>query len=313
MEPARSPIATSNTARAGVWHLANGRAIGLDRPRLLAILNITPDSFSDGGQFLDPRAALDRAERAAEEGADMLDIGGESTRPGAAPVPPDEQVRRVVPVISAIRASRGRAAGLPISVDTTRSEVVRAALGVGADAVNDQSAGNDEPVMLALVAAHGAGMVLMHRRRAPERDRYSNQYPGEPDYRPSGVVAAVSSFLKARADAALAAGVGRSCIVLDPGLGFGKSVAQNQALLDATPGLMSLGFPLLCAVSRKSFIGAMMAGPGQTVPPPAERISGSVAAAVAQFGMGTRLFRVHDVGVHRAALDGLNTIGHVPT
>lgn len=283
--------------------MANGRELLLDRPRLLAILNITPDSFSDGGRFLDPRAALDRAERAAEEGADMLDIGGESTRPGAVPVPPDEQVRRVVPVIAAIRASRGRTACIPISVDTTRGEVARAALDSGADAVNEQSAGTDDPEMLSLVALRGAGIVLMHRLRLPAGDRYSNRYASEPEYGPAGVVAAVRVFLEQRARSAAVAGIAPSHIVLDPGLGFGKSVEQNRALLGATPELASMGHPLLCAASRKSFIGAMMAGAGEPVPPPEQRVSGSVAVAVAQFRMGTRLFRVHDISAHREGLD----------
>jgi dihydropteroate synthase len=292
-----------------VWRLAHNRAVPLDRPRLIAILNTTPDSFSDGGMFLDPAAALDHAERLAAKGADMLDIGAESTRPGAAAVPDDEQIRRAVPVIERIRASAGKVANLPISIDTTRPAVAAAALEAGADAVNDQSAGMEgetqgrKSPMLELVAQRGAGVILMHRLRAPAADHYSHAYPKAPDYGTEGVVAAVRNFLQQRATAAAAAGIAAESIVLDPGLGFGKSVEQNWELFRALAAFEFLGHPVLCAVSRKSFIGAAMAGPGNSgaIPPPSERIRGSIAAAMSLALQGVRLFRVHDVGEHARA------------
>lgn len=274
---------------------------------------MTPDSFSDGGKYLDPHAALDHAEQLVGEGADMLDIGAESTRPGAAPIAIDEQVRRAIPIIQRLRDTRGPTSIIPISIDTTQPEVARAALEAGADAVNDQSAGLGEEfstespaarsAMFDLVAKHHAGIILMHRLRAPAADHYSHQYPKQPDYGEEGVVAHVRSFLAQRADAAVASGISPGAIVLDPGLGFGKSVEQNLSLLHELPSMQSLGHPVLCAISRKSFIGASMVGPGQPVPPPQERVSASVAAAVKACLEGVRLFRVHDVAAHRAALD----------
>ncbi|MFM9959371.1 MAG: dihydropteroate synthase [Phycisphaerales bacterium] len=294
------------------WRLANGRSISLDRPRLLAILNVTPDSFSDGGRFIDPDAAVERAHHMAQQGADMLDIGAESTRPGAASVPPDEQRRRLEPVLRRLRAANGPASNLPISIDTTSAEVARAALDLGADAVNDQSAGRDDPEMLELIARHdrvaggGAGVILMHRARAPAQDRYSTDYERLPDYGPDGVVSVVRRFLEARAAAAARhAGIAADSIVLDPGLGFGKSVEQNWELCRALPQLHELGYPALCAVSRKSFIAAAMAGPDHLgpLPPPDQRVAASVGTALGLALRGVRLFRIHDVKEHREALD----------
>ncbi len=288
------------------WQLSASRCLTLDRPRLLAILNVTPDSFSDGGHYLDPGAALARAEQAAAEGADALDIGAESTRPGAAPVPDTEQVARAVPVIQRIRASPGKAALLPITIDTTRAAVARAALDAGADAVNDQSAGLDDPDMLTLIAQRRCGVVLMHRARPPGADVYSFQYNREPDYGPAGVVEHVAGFLRARASAARHAGIDPSAIVVDPGLGFGKSVAQNWALVNAAGRLLREGYPVLCAASRKSFLVTNPdTDPSQALTspiPPRQRIAHSIAVAVSQFLAGIRLFRVHDVSEHRDLL-----------
>jgi len=278
---------------APVWRLSNGAGLALDRPRILAIVNVTPDSFSDGGSLPTVESAVAHIERLLGEGADMLDIGGESTRPGAAPVDEAEQIRRVAPVIEAVRR---HGISAPISVDTTRSAVARAALQAGADAVNDQSAGTDDAGMLALVAERGCGVVLMHRLRAPGEDRYSTAYPEAPEYE-GGAVRAVRSFLRERAEAALGAGVARGAIVVDPGLGFGKSVAQNYELVRGTGELLSLGFPLLSAASRKSFVGA-----ASGVEQPRDRVEGSVAVSVAHWLQGVRLFRVHDVAAHRRAL-----------
>lgn len=291
--PAASP------APAALWRLSPTRSLTLDAPRLLAIINATPDSFSDGGQNLDPARAAEHAARAFEQGADAFDIGGESTRPGAAGIPDDEQIARVLPVIRAVRALPGLAGNAPITVDTTRAGVARAAFDAGADAVNDQSAGIDDPDMLPLVASRGRGIVLMHRAARPADDRYSTQYPAPPDYAPEGVVERVRAFLETRAKAALSAGVPWAAIVIDPGLGFGKSVEQNWELARTASRLLELGHPLLCAGSRKSFLAA------GTNPPisPAHRVPQSVALAVSVLLQGVRLFRVHDIPEHRAALD----------
>lgn len=280
------------------WRLAPGRSLTLDTPRLIAILNITPDSFSDGGRFLAPDAALARAVAALNEGADALDIGGESTRPGAPSVPPDEQIARVVPVIRAIRAAGIDA---PITIDTTSSLVAAAALDAGADAINDVSAGRDDPAMLPLAAERQCGVILMHRLRAPSDDRFSTNYAAPPDYTDQGgVVRAVRDFLQSRASTALAAGVPRESICIDPGLGFGKSVADNRALIRAMPEFVTTGYPVLFAASRKSFL-ARMIGPSGEREPPAQRVDASVAAALEGFSAGVRLFRVHDVAAHAAA------------
>lgn len=288
------------------WRLANGRSLSLDRARILAIVNLTPDSFSDGGRYRDAAHAADEALGMLADGADMLDIGGESTRPGATPVKDEEQIRRVVPVVGALR-SRGCAA--PISVDTTRSAVARAALDAGADAVNDQSAGEDDASMLALVAERGTGVILMHRLRRPEADSFSHRYGGAgeraaPNYGDhGGVVAAVRGYLAARLNAAVAAGIERESVSLDPGLGFGKTVTQNLALAAAAGEFRTLGCPVVCAASRKSFVGKVSG-----VAEPAERVDGSVALAVAMRLGGAAVFRVHDIKRHRRALDTVDAI-----
>lgn len=275
------------------WRLSPRLTLDLDRPAVMAILNVTPDSFAQRHGSLE--SALERARAAAEEGADVLDVGGESTRPGAARVPEREQVERVVPVIRAIRA-RGLFAG-PITIDTTRSAVARQALDAGADAVNDVSGGLEDPAMLPLVARRGCGVVLMHRLRAPEQDRYSDRYDAPPDY--GDVVEAVRTFLAGRLDAALRAGIAPEAVVLDPGLGFGKTVDQNLAIIRGTGRLVSLGRPVLSGVSRKSFAGrAGLARDSE----PAERLAPTLALSVLHLHFGARLFRVHDVRAHVEAL-----------
>lgn len=270
------------------------RELTLDRAAVIGILNVTPDSFSDGGAYADAAAAADAARRMLDEGAAMIDIGGESTRPGALRVAADEQIRRVLPVIRALRESGCNA---PLCVDTTLEEVALAALDAGADAINDVSAGEESSGgTFRVAAARGCGIILMHRRVPPESDAYSHAHARDPEY-VGGVVAAVRDFLSRRAGAALEAGVDRAAIVLDPGLGFGKSVAQNYELLARARELASLGYPLLCAASRKSFIGAVT---GEAEP--RRRLAGSIAIAVMQFIRGVRLFRVHDVAAHVAAL-----------
>lgn len=279
------------------WCLAHGRSLALDRPRLIAIINLTPDSFHAGARFTDAGAAVDHAERAIAAGAEMLDVGAESTRPGAARISDDEQVRRLAPFLTQLRARRGTVASTPVSVDTTLAEVARAALDAGADAINDVSAGNEDGAMLSLAAARGAGLVLMHRLRPPGTDSYSDRYSAKPRYH--NVVEDVRTFLESRAQAATDAGLARESIVIDPGLGFGKSVDQNLELIRATPRLASLGFPVLSALSRKSFVGRVSLGRDSA---PEERLAGTLALSVAHMIAGARLFRVHDVPEHAEAL-----------
>jgi dihydropteroate synthase len=274
------------------WRLSRGRCLTFEQPRLMAILNLTPDSFSDGGALASVEAAVERARECIDQGADMLDVGGESTRPGAERVPAAEQIRRVIPVIAGIRA-----AGIetPISVDTTLSEVARSALDAGADAINDVSAGSEDPQVFHIASTRGAGLVLMHRLRPPDEDVYSHEYRRAPIAGDIGAV--VRTGLKERMQAAVKAGVEMEAIALDPGLGFGKTVPQNLDLMRQPGRVAVLGRPLLWGPSRKSFLGAL-AG----VDTPAARDAVSVAAAVLMHQVGVRFFRVHDVAVHRQAL-----------
>lgn len=274
------------------WRIRDG-VIDLTSPRIMGILNITPNSFSDGGRYLDPASALDQARALVESGAHILDIGGESTRPGAERVDSTEQINRVIPVIESIRSA---GLGTPISIDTTRGEVARAAIDAGATIINDIAAGTESEEMLSLAAETGVGLVLMHRRMLENAPPGASLYPASPEY-PGGVVEGVRAYLRDRAEAAMAAGVAREAIVIDPGLGFGKSVEQNYQLIARTGELMELGFPILSAASRKSFIGSATG-----IEPPAKRVAGSLSVSVAHFRMGVRLFRVHDPSDHAQAL-----------
>jgi dihydropteroate synthase len=282
------------------WRLAHDRAIPLDRPRLMAIVNVTPDSFYAGSRACAVGPALAVARRAVDEGADLLDIGGESTRPGSDRVGEPEQLARVLPLVEAIRRADGPLARIPISIDTTLPGVAEAALGAGADALNDVSGATEHPEILGVAAAHGAGLVLMHRARPPAADSFSDEYAGDPP-RYDEVVSEVAAFLRARAEAALGAGVAPASIVLDPGLGFGKTVDQNLQLLRRSAELASLGYPVLSAASRKSFVGR--AGcPESPRTDPADRLPASLAFSVLHLGAGARIFRVHDVAPQRQAL-----------
>lgn len=260
----------------------------------MAIINVTPDSFSDGGETLTVESALDRMRRAVEAGADLIDIGGESTRPGAARIPAREQLNRIIPVIRAAHAS---GISVPISVDTTLAAVAEEAINAGASIINDVSAGTEDAGMLPLAASCGAGVILMHRLRPPGEDVYSTQYAAPPDYGEPGVVEAVVRYLSERAAAAVRAGVSREAIVLDPGLGFGKSVEQNWELIRRIGEIQLLGFPALSAASRKSFLSSAPGGDQ-----PKDRIAMSVGVTIAHALMGIRLFRVHDPEAHLEAL-----------
>jgi len=280
------------------WRLAHGKSVPLDRPRLIAIVNLTPDSFHAGARFTDARGAADHAERVIAEGADALDLGAESTRPGATRVSGTDQLDRLLPFFRELRSRHGRAADIPVSVDTTLAEVARACLDGGADAVNDVSAGCEDAAMLPLVAARGAGIVLMHRLRPPGEDSYSDRYLAPPAY--GDVVEDVRGFLARRAAAAMDAGIARDSIVIDPGLGFGKSVEQNLALIRGTGRLSELGFPVLSALSRKSFVGRISLGRDST---PEERLAGTLELSLEHGHAGAGLFRVHDVREHADAFE----------
>ncbi len=275
-----------------VWQVGGGRALRLDRPRIAGVLNVTPDSFSDGGACEDVPTAVARALQMIEEGACVIDVGGESTRPGAARVAADLQVARTVPVIEALR----RRCNVLISIDTTQVEVAEASLDAGADIINDVSAGTEDARMLDLAAGRGCGLVLMHRRVPPQEDSYSDRYAGAPEY--ADVAAEVRRFLEDRCREAVAAGVDASALVIDPGLGFGKTVEQNFQLIHSIRSLVETGYPVLSAASRKSFLGAVTG-----VTTPSDRVSGSTAVSVIHYLAGVRLFRVHDVAAHREALD----------
>ncbi len=245
----------------------------------MGIVNVTPDSFSDGGRYLDPGAAVARCHELLDEGADLLDLGGESTRPGSPDVPADEQWRRLEPVLTRLRAERPEAA---ISVDTRSAEVARRALGLGAQAVNDVSALSD-PAMAAAVAAAGAGLVLMHMRGTPATMQRDTVY--------ADVVAEVRDHLLARAAMAETAGVAREAIALDPGIGFGKSAEGSLELLARLSELVALGRPVLVGASRKSFLARLTGDEG----PPEQRVPASLAAAAIATFEGAHILRVHDV------------------
>lgn len=258
--------------------------IDLARPRVMGIVNVTPDSFSDGGRYLDAAAAIAHAERLVAEGAHLLDIGAESTRPGARSPGAEEELARLRPVLSAALGL-----GVPVSVDTSEPEVIRAALEMGVDIVNDVRS-LTRPGALAAVAAHPqAGLCLMHMRGEPATMQLE-----EPQY--DDVVGAVRDFLRERRDAAVAAGVSPQRIVLDPGIGFAKTPAHNLELLRRQRELAGLGQPLLVGWSRKSTLGLL------TGRPAADRLGASVAAALIAVQQGAAIVRVHDVA---ATVDAL--------
>jgi len=279
---------------SAVWTFGCGRELSLDRPRVMAILNVTPDSFSDGGRLCTLEAVVEAARQAEREGADVLDVGGESTRPGARRVPAGEQIRRVVPAIEAIRRA---GVSVPISVDTTLSEVAEAAGQAGAEIVNDVAAGGEDERMFSVAAARGMGMVLMHRLRPPGEDAYSDRYESPPQYR--DVVEDVRAYLSGRVAAAREAGIAASSILVDPGLGFGKSVDQNLKLISGTGRFVGLGVGVLSALSRKSFVGRVSLGRDSD---PSERLEGSIGLSLVHLVFGARVFRVHDVGAQVRAL-----------
>jgi dihydropteroate synthase len=265
----------------------------------MGVLNVTPDSFSDGGQFLDPRAAVAHGLQMVREGAHIVDVGGESTRPGAQPVAEHEETLRVVPVIEALARALAQRPEVEISVDTSKASVARAALRAGARIVNDVTALRGDPAMAGVVAQARAGCCLMHMRGEP---RTMQSAGGGPKY--DDVVAEVSAFLEERMRCALAAGIPEARLLIDPGIGFGKTARHNLELLANLDRLARLGPPVLVGVSRKSFLGKIAAeqAGGEPPPPPAQRLPGSLAANVLALERGARVFRVHDVAPTRQAL-----------
>lgn len=275
-------LTTPRTAMAG---------LAFDRANLMGILNVTPDSFSDGGKFLDPQAAIAHAKTMQAEGADILDIGGESTRPGAAYVPAEEEIRRTAPVIAALQS-----AGVgPISIDTRKADVADAALAAGAALVNDVYAFTYDPRLMDVTAQTGVPVCLMHAQGDPESMQDDPQY--------EDVLLDVYDFLEARIQTAEAAGIDRSRIMIDPGIGFGKTIAHNLALLQRISLFHALGCVILLGASRKRFIGVIGRAPSAE-----DRAFGSVSVALSAVAQGVQLLRVHDTKETKQALDLMRAI-----
>jgi dihydropteroate synthase len=269
----------------------------------MGILNVTPDSFSDGGQFLDPAAAIAHAHQMIHQGAQIIDIGGESTRPGSQPVPPTEQLRRILPVVDALAGN----CPAVLSIDTTSAQVAQQALEHGADIINDVSAGRFEPRILNVAAQHDAGLVLMHMQGSPATMQSAPSY--------SDVTAEVADFLAERAQVAVKAGVSRSKIILDPGIGFGKTTDHNLTLLRRLRDLSARAAggqppcPLLVGTSRKSFIAHLTAHADQT-PAPDQRLFGTAASVAWCIANGAAVVRVHDVKPMAQVLAVIRAIQH---
>jgi dihydropteroate synthase len=253
--------------------------------RLMGIVNVTPDSFSDGGRYLDPQSAIEHGLELEREGAAILDVGGESTRPGAAPVSLAEELRRVVPVLEALATQRS---GAQLSIDTAKAPVAAAALDAGATFVNDVTALRHDPDMAELVARSGADCCLMHMLGEPRTMQRNPRY--------QDVVGEVKAFLEARMAFAMAEGIAEERIVLDPGIGFGKTIEHNLELLRRLDELVALGRPVSIGTSRKSFLGRLT---GSEV---GDRVAGTIATNVLAYERGARVFRVHDVAPARDAL-----------
>jgi dihydropteroate synthase len=267
-----------------VWKTPGGD-IDLSRTVLMGVLNVTPDSFSDGGDFINPKAALAQARSMVAEGAHIVDVGGESTRPGAAPVDVTDEVRRVLPVIEALASAKIS----QISIDTYKAETARAALQAGAHIVNDVWALQRDPAMAHAVADSGAGVVLMHNRDKADETLV--------------IMDEIKNFLSRSLDLALSAGIGEDRIVLDPGIGFGKTMMQNVEIIAGLGALKELGFPVLIGASRKRFIGHLTG-----IENPKDRLNGTIAAHLAAIAKGADIVRVHDVKPHAQALSVFDPI-----
>jgi dihydropteroate synthase len=265
------------------------------RSLLMGVVNVTPDSFSDGGQFLDPAAAVAHGLRLHGEGADIVDVGGESTRPGAGAVSAEEEIRRVVPVVEALAR-----ADVLVSIDTRRAAVMRAALAAGARMINDISGLRHDPEALATAGASGLPVVLMHSQGEPATMQFQPTYERAP--------LDVFDHLAARVQAWTDAGYDRARLIVDPGIGFGKTIEHNLEILSQLALYLGLGLPVLLGVSRKSFIGRLAGGA-----PPAERLPGSLAAALRGVAAGVAILRVHDVAATQQALAVWQALERQPT
>ena len=277
----------AHTLRAGDWILSLGT-----RTLVMGILNTTPDSFSDKGRYFEPQAAVDRAWKIAEEGADILDIGGESTRPGSAGITADEELRRVMPTLEALAA--GEKYPIPISVDTTKLEVAKAALECGAAIINDITSLQKSPGIGKEAARHGAALVLMHMRGEPE-----NMQKMSPS---ADILADIDAWAREAAVRAQNTGIAPDRIVLDPGIGFGKTAAQNMQILKNLDRLAAAGFPVLVGTSRKSFIGSIVKKPAPDL------VLGTGASVAASILYGAHIVRVHDVAAIREVADVTDAI-----
>jgi dihydropteroate synthase len=262
-----------------LWRCRDRVLVAGPRPLIMGILNVTPDSFSDGGRYADPAAAVERGLAMLREGADVIDVGGESTRPGAAPVPAAEELARVAPVIEGLRRRAGDTAVL--SIDTRKAAVAEQAVALGARLINDVSALTGDPAMAALARRTGAGVILMHMRGEPATMQQDPQY--------GDVVREVADFLRARLAALAADGLDPQTLAVDPGIGFGKTVAHNLRLLAGLPALVRLGRPVVVGLSRKRFLGTLT---GREV---GERMAASVAGLAYAAERGAHVLRVHDV------------------
>ncbi len=268
--------------------ILDGRSCSLiiDRPYIVGILNVTPDSFSDGGRFYSLEKALDHGRRMVSEGVDLIDIGGESTRPGSHQVAAQEELDRILPVVEAL----GREFDLPLSIDTTKSSVAKEAIAAGADFINDISGLTFDEDMAEVIADSGAGVIVMHTSGRPDVMQENTCY--------DDVVTEVIAALRTSIEIAEAAGVARQKIAIDPGIGFGKDVAGNLELLRCTAALTELNRPIMLGTSRKGFIGQVLSQGD-----PKERFAGTLATIALGYAGGARLFRVHDVaGARQAAL-----------
>lgn len=267
------------------WHLRDRTLAAERRPLLMGIVNVTPDSFSDGGRFLDAEAAVAHAEQLVEQGADLLDVGGESTRPGSEPISLEEELRRVLPVVEALA---GRV-HVPLSIDTSKAEVARQAMQAGAAIINDVTALCGDPRMVEVAAEFDAGIVAMHMQGRP---RTMQENPAYTD-----VVEEIFAFLRGRLDALARHGIDPSRVVVDPGIGFGKTLEHNLDLLHRVERFGDLGRPVCIGHSRKKIIGSLTGRPVQ------DRLYGTIGAALALCRKGVAILRVHDVGAVREALD----------
>jgi len=254
------------------------------RTWLVGVVNVTPDSFFDGGLYFEPARAIERALALAAEGADIIDIGGESSRPGSSPISAKEEKRRILPVVEVLKQKNG----ILVSVDTTKAEVAEAALAAGADIINDISAGRFDPRMLPLAAESGAALILMHMKGTPRTMQVAPHY--------DDLLGEVKAFLRERLEAAESCGVPRENLLLDPGIGFGKKLEHNLALLNNLGALADLERPLVVGISRKSFIGKIL-----KLEAP-ERLEGTIAAAVVSLLRGASLLRVHDLQAVKRAI-----------